>query len=62
MVFNHPELGPIIEEHPEFFDIDECEDGNFNMLSLFLAYEKIKGEKSFWKPYLDVCENPSTIS
>lgn len=55
MVYNHTELGQIIDENPDFFDIEECEDGNFNILALFLAFEKIKNEKSFWKPYLDVC-------
>lgn len=51
---DHDLLGPIIDENPDYFDYDENEDGDFNKLAMFLVYEKIKGDKSFWKPYFDV--------
>lgn len=48
-------LGPIIEANPDFFDGDENDDGDFNKLAMFIVYENAKKEKSFWKPFLDVC-------
>ncbi len=37
------ELGVILEENPELFDEDESEDSAFNILTLFVYYERIKG-------------------
>ena len=31
------------------------------MLTLFVLREQIKGEKSFWKPYLDTIEKSSCL-
>lgn len=43
------------------FDEELCGDSDFNLLALFLMYEKIKGEKSFWSPYFQVIKKSYTL-
>ena len=50
----HPVLGPVIAENPHLFDEDEKGDWEQLTLVVYLIYEYIKGEESFWKPYLDL--------
>lgn len=47
-------MGPIIEQNPHLFSEDEKGDWEQLTLVLFLLYEHVQGEQSFWKPYLDL--------
>ena len=47
------ELKTIFEEKYYFFSFYE-EEAYIYVLVLFLVYEKLKGESSFWFPYIDV--------
>ena len=39
------------------FDPDENNNAaDFNKLTMFVLHEKIKGKKSFWKPYFDIID------
>ena len=49
-----PELYAFFEEHPEVFFNSENSDFDYIMLVVYILAEKMKGETSFWKPYLDV--------
>lgn len=51
-VSEHEILGPIVEAHPDLFDIDEEDDANSMVLTLGLIYEITLGKKSYWYPYL----------
>lgn len=46
-----PEFASIIQENPRMFSNRDQTDTAFNTLSLFLIYEKLKGNKSFYWPY-----------
>ena len=50
----HKVLGPVIKASPEVFSEEEQTDANQMILTLYLMYEWQLGEKSFWKPYLDM--------
>ena len=54
-------LNEIFEKHPDLFDNDETEDADFNMLALFIFYEKLKNEKSFYFPMFEVTEQSFTM-
>ena len=41
--------------------IDSEEDIEFNLLLLFVIYEKLKGENSFWFHYFEVLDLPVSI-
>ncbi|KRX01136.1 hypothetical protein PPERSA_08237 [Pseudocohnilembus persalinus] len=56
-----PDYKSIISENQQLFCQNDNEEGDFMVLSLFLVVEKSKQEKSFWKPYLDICANPVTL-
>ncbi|EGR33354.1 SET domain protein [Ichthyophthirius multifiliis] len=55
------ELKVILEENPHLFDLDEDDDAQFNKLALYLMKEKIKGENSFWYPYLQIAPESFTL-
>jgi len=40
--------------YPELFDEEKCGDADFNILALYLMFEKLKGDKSFWHPYFEL--------
>lgn len=48
----HPQLGPIILDHPEIFEEDEHDDWEQLTLTLFIFHEMTKGRDSYWYPYL----------
>lgn len=50
----HPVLGRIIKENPQIFSEDEKGDWEQLTLALYLLYENQLGDKSFWKPYIDL--------
>ena len=50
----HPILGPIIAENPHLFSEDEKGDWEQLILVIYLIHEHLKGEESFWFPYLDL--------
>lgn len=45
------EIGPLIDQHPEIFNKHKEDDMS---LVLYIFHEKLKGEKSFWLPYLNI--------
>lgn len=47
-----PELNTIFGRHPALFK--RHQEAEYFRMILFLWYERVKGEKSFWKPYLDI--------
>ena len=52
---NHPVIGKIITENPQFFGEEiGSTDWEQMVLTLYLLYEFSLGDKSFWKPYLDL--------
>lgn len=48
-------LADILEKHI-IFKGDDNDDKDFNILALFIIMEKMKGQKSFFAPYLDCIE------
>ena len=46
---------------PQLFDEEKCGDADFNILSLYLTHEKIKGEDSFWHPYFELNQRSYTL-
>ena len=50
----HPVLSPILRDNPQLFS--EAQKGDWEQLTLviYLCYEFMKGEESFWKPYIDL--------
>ena len=48
----HPVLGQILEEHPECFAEEICDDFEQLTLVLRLIYEISLGRESYWYPYL----------
>ena len=49
-------LGPFFDACPELFIMSQ--DRDICMLIVFVIYEKLEGESSFYKPYLDVVDCP----
>ena len=50
-------IGFIIENHPEVFD--KSQEVDFSLI-VFIMYEKLKGQDSFWAPYFNIV-NPSDL-
>ena len=50
----HAVLGPILRANPQLFS--EGQKGDWEQLTLviYLCFEFMKGEDSFWKPYIDL--------
>ena len=55
------ELKEIINKYPDLFDEEENDDAEFSILTLFVLREKMLGEDSFWKPYLDTIDRSYTM-
>lgn len=56
-------LNNIINMNPDFFSEESAADADFNILSLFIFWEKLKGESSFYAPMFGVSpENNSLLS
>lgn len=56
-------LNNIINMNPDFFSEESAADADFNILSLFIFWEKLKGKSSFYAPMFDVStENHSLLS
>lgn len=53
-------LAGVLETH-SIFKGDDNDDKDFNILALFIIMEKMKGEKSFFAPYLDCIEIAETL-
>lgn len=43
------------------FDEKHTNDAEFNILAMFVFYEKLKGEKSFWFPYFSTITKQITL-
>lgn len=56
MMVDQSELGVIVRKHSNIFDNKEDDDSDFNKLTLYVIYEKIKRENSFWDPFFCVTE------
>ena len=52
MVEEHPILKRVLQRYPSVFK--ENTDSEYNVLILFLMYERCKGEKSFWNDYFNL--------
>lgn len=55
------ELKIIIEENKSIFEQDENGDAEFNIIAMYIIYEKIKGENSFFKAYFDTISRSYTM-
>jgi hypothetical protein len=51
-VRNDPLTGPIVNSHEDLFK--QHADADQLCLALFLMVESLKGQSSFWHPYIDV--------
>lgn len=56
-----PELAKIIKENEATFSEKDCLENDIKKLTLWVMYEKNKGEKSFWFPYFDIIDESYTI-
>lgn len=61
LMIERTELSQILKENPKLFCENHSGDAEFNILALFLLYERIKGEKSFYHPYLQMMQNVEAI-
>lgn len=50
------ELNVIITENPDFFDENENSDADFNILTLFVMWEKMKEKQSFYYPWFNITD------
>jgi len=50
-------LNIILETNPDLFSPELSEDSDFNILSLFILYERLKNKDSFYYPMFEVSEN-----
>jgi hypothetical protein len=56
-------LSLIIDENPELFLEEENQDADFNILTLFVMKEKMKGKNSFYFDWFNItAENYSMYS
>ena len=51
-VESDPMVGPLLKLHPEIFT--EHIDAAYMTIVVFVFYEMLKGDDSFWKPYFDI--------
>ncbi|KAL4489194.1 hypothetical protein ABPG72_006258 [Tetrahymena utriculariae] len=54
-------LMPVLQQNPHLFNIDQNYDADFNKLTLYLMTEKVKADKSFWAPYLNISPTQFTL-
>lgn len=48
------DIGHIVKKHEKVFDEEIYGSNEFNSFAAFIIREKIKGENSFYYPYVDV--------
>lgn len=58
--YNDPALKSIFKANDDLFDYEAEEDAEFNILCVFLMYNKLNIETSPWKPYLRTIAKPET--
>jgi len=51
----------IVEKNPKLFNLKDNYDADFNKLTLFLMAERLKGDDSFWHPYLNIAPDEYTL-
>jgi len=56
---NSPEIGHILDKHPEAF-IDR-QSSEHLIIIFFVMHEMIKGENSFWYPYFKITEKTDML-
>lgn len=49
-------LNSILLRNPDFFSEEHCPDADFNILSLFVFWERLKGKESFFSPMFEVSD------
>ena len=54
--YDDPILGNFFRENPRVFDDDD------SCLAVFLMHERLKGDGSFWYPFLRMLPEPATVS
>ncbi|CAD8075820.1 unnamed protein product [Paramecium sonneborni] len=54
-------LNQVYNSHPEVFDQEETNDGDFNILIFYIFNEKKKGEQSFYYPYINAIQSKNTL-
>jgi len=62
-VLKIPELAQIANDYPDFFlrTKENGDEADFNLLSLFVFWEKSKKEKSFYSPLFNAIERSYTL-
>jgi hypothetical protein len=55
------ELKDLYNANAHMFDATQNPDAEINVLAIFVLYEKLKGENSFFHPYLNLVENSYTL-
>lgn len=58
--YNDPILKPLFKANDDLFDYEAEEDAEFNILTVFIMYNKLNLESSPWKPYLKTIAKPET--
>lgn len=53
------EIASVFLDNAELFEVHH--DGEYLSLIVFIVYEILKGDKSFWKPYFDVFPNADVL-
>lgn len=61
LTVKNSEISLVISENPWVFDQKLTEDADFNILTFFLMFEKVKGEKSFYYPLIQILEDCTSI-
>lgn len=51
----------MLRENPQSFDEKHANDAEFNVLAIWVLHEKLKGQKSFFAPYLNIVNNSNTM-
>lgn len=55
------DIGHIIKKHEKIFEEELYSSNEFNSFAAFLIREKIKGDTSFFAPYIDVMQKTCTL-
>jgi hypothetical protein len=50
------EIKVIIEENPDLFSESRNNDADFNTLAIYILWEKIKEDKSFYFPWFNITD------
>jgi hypothetical protein len=55
------DLKDIIKSKPEQFNLEYNAEADYNKLALFILFERLKGDKSFYHPMFAMNEEITTI-